>query len=125
MRRNNRLEMEENTIIFERNMYERMLRWKSKRNSSSALPIQSAKWIGKFTLAEVFVRNEYKSYLLIDFTSCPQEEHDLYKDVSILHLATIVCLDAIWKYKKDGLSTCFNLSYSHFLNDVVLWLTQS
>ena len=45
MRRNNRLEMEENTIIFERNMYERMLRWKSKRNSSSALPIQGAKWI--------------------------------------------------------------------------------
>ena len=77
--------MQENTIIFKRKMYERMLRWKSERNGSSALLIQGARRIGKSTLAEEFARNEYKSYLLIDFASCPQEVHDLFKDVSDLN----------------------------------------
>ena len=79
------LEMEEKAIIFKRKMYERMLRWKTERNGSSALLIQGARRIGKSTLAEEFARNEYKSYILIDFASCPQEVHDLFKDVSDLN----------------------------------------
>lgn len=82
---NNNREMKENTIIFKRKMYERMLKWKSERNGSSALLIQGARRIGKSTLAEEFARNEYKSYLLIDFSSCPQEVHDLFKDISDLN----------------------------------------
>lgn len=66
-------------------MYERMLRWKSERDGTSALLIQGARRIGKSTLAEEFARNEYKSYLLIDFASCPQEVHDLFKDISDLN----------------------------------------
>lgn len=62
-----------------------MLKWKSERNGESALLIQGARRIGKSTIAEEFARNEYKSYLLIDFASCPQEVHDLFKDVSDLN----------------------------------------
>ena len=77
--------MKKETIIFKRKMYERMLKWKTERNGTSALLIQGARRIGKSTLAEEFARNEYKSYLLIDFASCPQEIHDLFKDVSDLN----------------------------------------
>ena len=81
----NRHDMEDRTIIFKRKMYERMLRWKSERDGTSALLIQGARRIGKSTLAEEFARNEYRSYLLIDFASCPLEVHELFKDVSDLN----------------------------------------
>lgn len=90
--------MEEKAIIFKRKMYERMLRWKTERNGSSALLIQGARRIGKSTLAEEFARNEYKSYILIDFASCPQEVHDLFKDVSDLNF--IFLWQNISKYRK-------------------------
>ena len=34
---------------------------------------------------EEFARNEYKSYILIDFTKCPREVRDLFNDVSDLN----------------------------------------
>lgn len=76
--------MKEENIYFKRKMYDRMLRWKIERGGASALLIQGARRIGKSTLAEAFAKNEYKSYILIDFSSCPQEVHDLFKDISDL-----------------------------------------
>ena len=77
--------MEKPAIIFKRKMYERMLKWKAERDGASALLIQGARRIGKSTLVKEFARNEYKSYLLIDFSSCTQEVHDLFKDISNLN----------------------------------------
>jgi hypothetical protein len=73
--------MDEPKIIFKRKMYDRMLRWKSERNGETALLIQGARRIGKSTLAEEFARREYKSYLLIDFSSAPEEVFDLFNNV--------------------------------------------
>lgn len=76
--------MEKNTIIFKRKMYDRMLKWKLERDGETALLIQGARRIGKSTLAEEFARNEYQSYILIDFSVAPEEVHDLFKDISDL-----------------------------------------
>ena len=72
-------------IIFKRKMYDRMLRWKTEHNGDSALLIQGARRIGKSTLAEAFARNEYKSYLLIDFSIAPAEVVELFNDISDLN----------------------------------------
>jgi len=77
--------MENKDLIFKRKMYERMLRWKQERGGASALLIQGARRIGKSTLVEQFAKNEYRSYLLIDFSDCLQEVHDLFKDLSDLN----------------------------------------
>lgn len=71
-------------IYFKRKMYERMLQWKKERDGATALLIQGARRIGKSTLAEEFARNEYTSFMLIDFSIAPAEVHDLFKDVSDL-----------------------------------------
>jgi predicted AAA+ superfamily ATPase len=65
-------------------MYDRMLRWKTERNGATALLIQGARRIGKSTLAEEFARNEYKSYLLIDFSIATAEVFGLFDDLSDL-----------------------------------------
>lgn len=77
--------MGKDTIFFKRKMYERMLKWKNKRNGDSALLIQGARRIGKSTLAEEFARKEYRSYILIDFAVAPAEVYDLFKDISDLN----------------------------------------
>lgn len=71
-------------MIFKRKIYQRLLDWKQQRNGDTALLIEGARRIGKSTVAEDFARNEYKSYILIDFSIAPQEVHELFKDISDL-----------------------------------------
>ena len=68
--------------IFKRKLYDKMLRWKQERNGSTALLIKGARRVGKSTLAEEFAKNEYESYILIDFTETSQEVRDLFNDIS-------------------------------------------
>ena len=75
----------ERNILFRRKMYDRLLKWKHERNGDSAILIQGARRIGKSTLAEEFARNEYESYILIDFAVAPAEVYDLFKDISDLN----------------------------------------
>lgn len=62
-----------------------MLKWKSERNGDTALLIQGARRVGKSTIAEEFARNEYKSYILIDFSKVSKEVSDLFNDISDLN----------------------------------------
>ena len=75
----------ESERIFKRKIYDRLLKWKKSSNGTSALLVQGARRIGKSTIVEDFARREYASYILIDFTKCPQEVHDLFNDVSDLN----------------------------------------
>ena len=77
--------MAENIIYFKRKIYDKMLQWKKERNGDTAFLIQGARRIGKSTIAEEFARNEYQSYILIDFSIAPAEVHDLFKDISDLN----------------------------------------
>lgn len=77
--------MAEETIIFKRKAYNRMLLWKKERAGATALLIQGARRIGKSTLAEEFAKNEYKSHLLIDFSVAPAEVFELFNDISDLN----------------------------------------
>ena len=74
-----------NTIIFKRKVYDRMLTWKSEREGETALLIQGARRIGKSTLVEEFAKNEYKTYILIDFSTAPTEVIELFNDISDLN----------------------------------------
>lgn len=72
------------TKVFRRKLYDRMLQWKAERGGSTALLIKGARRVGKSTLAETFAKNEYDSYLFIDFTEVSQDIRDLFNDISDL-----------------------------------------
>lgn len=72
-------------IYFKRKMYDTMLKWKTERHGDTALLIQGARRIGKSTIAEEFARNEYRSYILIDFSKVSKEVSDLFNDISELN----------------------------------------
>ena len=44
-----------------------MLQWKQERDGKTALLIKGARRVGKSTIVEEFARQEYDSYMLIDF----------------------------------------------------------
>lgn len=77
--------MEDGVIYYKRKLYNTMLKWKSERNGDTALLIQGARRVGKSTIAEEFARNEYKSYILIDFSKVSKEVSDLFNDISDLN----------------------------------------
>lgn len=54
-------------MIFKRKLYNKLLAWKHQAAGTKALLIEGARRIGKSTLVEEFAKNEYRSYLLIDF----------------------------------------------------------
>ncbi len=50
-----------------RKIYNKLLEWKKQRNGATAILIEGARRVGKSYIVEEFARNEYDSYLLIDF----------------------------------------------------------
>jgi len=54
-----------------RKIYDSLLKWKQEKNGSTALMIEGARRVGKSYIAEEFARNEYDSYILIDFSKAP------------------------------------------------------
>lgn len=72
-------------MIFKRKIYNELLDWKNEDNGTTAILIKGARRVGKSTIAEEFARNEYSSYILIDFTKCSAEIRSLFDDVSDLN----------------------------------------
>lgn len=59
--------------IFRRKIYEKMLAWKREKDGTTALLIKGARRVGKSTIAEEFAKNEYESYIVVDFADASQE----------------------------------------------------
>lgn len=71
--------------MFKRKIYEKLKCWKNESNGKTALLIEGARRVGKSTIVEEFAKNEYESYILIDFAMATQLVKDLFKDVSDLN----------------------------------------
>ena len=53
-----------------RKVYDQLLKWKENSNGKTAVLIEGARRVGKSYIAEEFAKNNYKSYILIDFPPC-------------------------------------------------------
>lgn len=60
-----------------RKIYDTLLKWKNNKEGT-ALMIEGARRIGKSYIAEELGKNEYRSYLKIDFSIAPKEVFDLF-----------------------------------------------
>lgn len=68
------------TRVFKRKIYDRILQWKQERDGKTALLVKGARRVGKSTIVEEFAKNEYESYILIDFSSASEEVKSLFND---------------------------------------------
>ena len=74
--------MESERIIFKRKIYDKMLEWKESKKGSTALLIKGARRVGKSTIAEQFARNEYDSYIVVDFADAPAALWEAVNNIS-------------------------------------------
>ena len=71
--------------MFKRKIYDKLKLWKAESDGKTALLIEGARRVGKSTVVEEFAKNEYQSYILIDFAMASQTVKDLFNDVSDLN----------------------------------------
>ena len=71
--------------MFQRKIYDKLLNWKTEADGHTALLIEGARRIGKSTIVEEFAKNEYESYILIDFAVAPKSVKELFEDISDLN----------------------------------------
>lgn len=69
------------TRVFKRKIYQCMVEWKGNYQGNSALLVEGARRIGKSTIVEEFAKNEYQSYILIDFNEASKEVKALFDDL--------------------------------------------
>lgn len=63
-----------------RKIYQKLLEWKNSRKGETALMIEGARRVGKSFAVEEFAKNEYKSYILIDFNKVGKDIKQLFDD---------------------------------------------
>ena len=61
-----------------RKIYKDLLAWKQTECGHSCILVQGARRVGKSYIAEEFAKQEYKSYILIDFNRTSQATRDLF-----------------------------------------------
>lgn len=72
-------------MTFKRKIYDKFLEWKKNSDGKTALLVEGARRIGKSTIVEEFAKNEYESYIIIDFTKASKEVLNLFDDISDLN----------------------------------------
>ena len=63
-----------------RKIYDTLLDWKRTSNGRSAIMLDGARRVGKSYIAEEFARNEYASYLIIDFAKASRRVKGYFED---------------------------------------------
>jgi len=69
-----------------RKLYQKLLDWKENCNGTKALLIEGARRIGKSTIAEEFGKNEYRSFIMIDFNKASRKLLDSFDNMTNLDI---------------------------------------
>ncbi len=70
----------------ERNIYQKLLSWKQEAKGRKALLIEGARRVGKSTIAEKFAKDQYRSYILIDFNNASKKVRDNFDNLNRLDI---------------------------------------
>ena len=63
-----------------RKIYNQLVKWKNESQGRTALLIDGARRVGKSYIVEKFAKENYKSYILIDFSKAPKEIRELFEN---------------------------------------------
>ena len=74
------------TIAFKRKTYDGLLEWKRAYADRYSILLEGPRHVGKSTIVEAFVRNEYDSFILVDFSQASREVLACFDDISNLNL---------------------------------------
>ena len=70
--------------MIKRKIYKKIQEWKETTNGSRALLIEGARRIGKSTVVTEIGKNEYRSFILVDFSNVRKKILDLFDNLNEL-----------------------------------------
>lgn len=73
-------------MYFKRKVYEELLEWKEEYADDYAVMLEGARRVGKSTIAENFAKNEYKSYIMLDFSKETANVREIFDDIGNLNM---------------------------------------
>ena len=73
-------------MYFKRKAYDQLLKWKEEYADHYAVLLEGARRVGKSTIAEQFAKNQYRSYILIDFSIASKDILSCFDDISDMNL---------------------------------------
>lgn len=73
-------------MYFKRKAYDKLIEWKENYANEYAALLEGARRVGKSTIAETFAKNEYKSYVMLDFSKVTDNIRNIFDDIGNLDL---------------------------------------
>ena len=68
--------------MFKRKALEKLKYWKEKKTPKYSVLLEGARRVGKSTIAEEFAKQEYRSYIEVDFANITQDVLDVFDDIA-------------------------------------------
>lgn len=72
--------------MFKRKAFEKLKYWKEKKAPKYSVLLEGARRVGKSTIAEEFAKQEYKSYIIVDFANANNELLSVFNDITNLDI---------------------------------------
>ena len=72
--------------MFKRKALEKLKYWKEKKAPKYSVLLEGARRVGKTTIAEEFAKQEYRSYIKVDFANITQDVFDVFDDIANLDI---------------------------------------
>ena len=73
-------------MIFKRKAYDKLLEWKNNYADNYGILLEGARRVGKSTIAEEFAKNEYESYIMVDFANATKAVMECFNDINELDI---------------------------------------
>lgn len=92
-------------MYYKRKAYHKLLDWKQHYSDKYAILLEGARRVGKSTIAENFAKNEYRSYILIDFSKTSNTILECFDDIGNLNMffLRLQAETGITLYEQDSL----------------------
>ena len=72
--------------MFKRKVYDELINWKEKYSGKYAAMLEGARRVGKSTVAEEFAKNNYRSYIKVDFANIKKDVLEVFEDIASLDI---------------------------------------
>lgn len=73
-------------MYYKRKAYDKLIDWKKNYADDYAALLEGARRVGKSTIAEEFAKNEYKSYIMLDFSRVSNNIKKIFDDIGNLDM---------------------------------------
>lgn len=92
------------SMLFKRKVYQKLLEWKEQYSDHYAVLLEGPRRVGKSTIVKEFAKNEYESYILIDFAHTTKDMLSCFDDIGDLNLFFLRLQATAGKTLKKGRS---------------------